>query len=574
MVFASPTRLYYGTTTGRLYRADLSAGTWSATRIDNATGGALGLAALISDIAVDWSDATGSSIYVCLGGSGDARHVWHYNGTAWQSRSGSGADSLLDVEHNAIVVDPANPANVYVGADIGVWLSTDSGGGWAPLERGLPDAPVLDLQLHAGARLLRASTYGRGVYEYRLDPPALGGVELYIRDTFLDLGRGGSTDGRSDPSVWPTVPVWHWLSPNIKVDAPTPSGYQTPTNQINFFQFHETVVDGSQGVETIAPPQVVHNRLYALVHNRGPLPESSVQVMAAVTNASAGLPPLPSGYAANVQAGTALAGPDWTTLGTVTLTDLRPGVPQVAAFDLPSTVLPIPASLPGQSHYCSVVFVHSANDPYTSTQRNVDALTVSERKVAQKNLHLVQFVGTPPPPESTTGMWVRLDIGAHRFRKGAKDPAIDLEIDARQLGGQLSFVGPRQLITPVAVKEATLERQRASTLRAWLKQHGEDALRLQREGKLSEGDLKYLLAAMRAVKGAPLLSVPTGKRTTLSGLPVIPKGTQTVFFRIDPPARARAGRSWQFSVIQRDHNTGEVQGGATYVVEVVPPTKR
>jgi hypothetical protein len=103
------------------------------------------------------------------------------------------------------------------------------------------------------------------VYEYRLDPPVLGGVELYVRDTFLDLGRGDSTDGRLDPSVWPTGPVWHWLSPNIKVDAPTPAGYQTPTDQIDFLQFQD-IVDGSQGVS-----RVVHNRLYAL-SNRGPSP--------------------------------------------------------------------------------------------------------------------------------------------------------------------------------------------------------------------------------------------------------------------------------------------------------------
>ena len=574
MVFASPSRLYFGTTAGRVYRADLVGGTWSSTRIDNAAGGALGLVALISDIAVDWSDASLSSIYVCLGGSGDARHVWRYNGSAWQSRSGAGTTALLDVEHNAIVVDPANPTHVYVGADIGVWESTNGGSAWSPLERGLPDAPVLDLQLHAGARVLRASTHGRGVYEYRLDPPALGGVELYIRDTSLDLARGESTDGRPDPSVGPTTPVWHWLSPNIKVDAPTPSGYQTPTNQINFFQFHETLVDGSQGVETIAPPQVVHNRLYALVHNRGPLAESSVRVVAAITNASTVLQPLPSGYTANVQAGTALPGPDWTTLGTVTLTDLRPGLPQVAAFDLPSNLLPIPASLPGQSHYCCVVFLHAGDDVYASTQRNVDILTVSERKVAQKNLHVVQFVGTPPPPESTTGIWVRLDIGAHLFRKSAKNPAIDLVIDARHLRGQLSLVGPRDLITDAVVKDSALERQPAALLRGWLKQHGDDAVRLQREGKYSDRDLAYLLDAMGKVKGAPLVVVPTRKRTTLTGLPVIPGGTQTVFFRVDPPARSRPGQSWQFSVVQRDHKNRRVQGGATYVVEIVSPTKR
>ena len=306
MVFASPTRLFVGTTAGRVFRADLSGGAWTLTRVDNAAGGPLPLAGLVSDLAVDWSDATLQSVYLCLGGVGDPRHVWHFDGSAWQARSGAGVSSLLDVEHNAIVVDPGNPTNVYVGADLGVWQSLDGGQSWAPLERGLPDAPVLDLQLHAGARLLRASTHGRGLYEYRLDPPPLGGVELYVRDTFLDLARGGSTDGRDDPSVWPTVPVWHWRSPNLKVDVPTPSGYQTPTDQIDFFQFHETIVDGSAGVATIDPPQVVHNRLYALVHNRGPLPAASLRVMAAVTNASTVLRPLPAGYTANVQAGSPL----------------------------------------------------------------------------------------------------------------------------------------------------------------------------------------------------------------------------------------------------------------------------
>ena len=574
MVFASSTRMYFGTTAGRVFQADLSGGAWTATRIDNAPGGALGLVALIADIAVDWSDATLSSIYVCLGGSGDARHVWHFTGTSWQSRSGSGATSLLDVEHNAILVDPANPTNVYVGADLGVWLSTDSGGTWTPLERGLPDAPVLDLQLHAGARLLRAATHGRGVYEYRLDPPVLGGVELYVRDTFLDLGRGDSTDGRLDPSVWPTGPVWHWLSPNIKVDAPTPAGYQTPTDQIDFLQFHETIVDSSQGVETIGLPEVVHNRLYALVHNRGPLPEPAVQVMAAVTNASTVLKPLPPGYPADVQAGSPLSGTDWTTLGVVTLTDLRPGFPQVAAFDLPSTMLPIPASLPGQSHYCSVTLLHSASDPYTNTERIVDTLTVADRKVAQKNLHIVQFVGTPPPPETTTGMWVRLDVGGHRFGRGTRDPRIDLQVDAAEFGGRLALVAPPALIGRDAIKAAKLATLPRGQLTKWLKQHRDDAVRLQREGKLSERDLARLLDAMTEVEKSPLLEIGGAKVTTLAQLRIRPGSTQTIFIRIDPPAKAKPGAEWRFSVIQRNSRTAEVQGGAAYVVRVVEPFQR
>ncbi len=170
LAFASPTRLFIGTTTGQVFRADRSGAGWQTNRLDDVAAGPLGLTGLISDVTVDWSDARLSSVYVCFGGKGDDRRVWRFDGTQWEERSGvAGVSHLLDVEHNAIVVDRKLPQNVYVGADIGVWHSSDSGRNWQPLENGLPDAPVFDLQVHPTQRLLRASTHGRGLYELALD---------------------------------------------------------------------------------------------------------------------------------------------------------------------------------------------------------------------------------------------------------------------------------------------------------------------------------------------------------------------------------------------------------------------
>jgi len=168
LAFASPSRLFAGTTNGRVYRADWTGSAWSVARLDNAAASPLGLTGLITDVEVDWADATLNSVYVAFGGLGDRRRVWHFDGTQWASRSGSPGQDLLDVEHNALAVDPTAPNNVYVGADIGVWHSADAGGTWEPLENGLPDAPVFDLQIHPSQRLLRAATYGRGVYELAL----------------------------------------------------------------------------------------------------------------------------------------------------------------------------------------------------------------------------------------------------------------------------------------------------------------------------------------------------------------------------------------------------------------------
>jgi len=172
VVFASATRFFVGTTAGEVFRVNKSGSTWSHKRLDNVATGPLGLRGLIADIGIDWSDANQESIYVAFGGSGDYRHVWHFDGTHWEARSGpaGGANSLLDVEHNALVVDPVRPDHVYVGADIGVWHSADRGQTWQPLPNGLPDAPVFDLQIHPTRRLLRATMHGRGLYELALDP--------------------------------------------------------------------------------------------------------------------------------------------------------------------------------------------------------------------------------------------------------------------------------------------------------------------------------------------------------------------------------------------------------------------
>ena len=173
MAFASESLFYVGTTQGEVIRAAKSGTTWTQTRIDNVPAGALGLHGIISDIEIDWSDASGNSVYVAFGGMGDYRHVWRFDGTRWTARSGAagaGSAKLLDVEHNALIVDRAHPNHVYVGADIGVWHSPDQGATWEPLPYGLPDAPVFDLQIHPTQRLLRASTHGRGMFEYRLDP--------------------------------------------------------------------------------------------------------------------------------------------------------------------------------------------------------------------------------------------------------------------------------------------------------------------------------------------------------------------------------------------------------------------
>ena len=571
LALASPTRLFVGATNGRVYRYDKSGSTWTQTRIDNAAGGALPLAALVTDIAVDPADSTKRSIFITFGGHGDYRHVWRFNGTAWQSRSGPSAGaltSLLDVEHNAVVCDGS--AAVYVAADIGVWRSTDGGANWTVLENGLPDSAVLDLQLHQASRRLRASLHGRGVYEYKLDAPATPDVELYVRDTNLDLGLTTTVDWLDDPAAWPVDQVRHWESPNIKVDVPTSSGWQTPTTALDFYVFNDKLVDGSANVATLnGSSGTVTNRVYVEVHNRGIVADAAVQVMLLLTDASAGLPPLPAGFATNVQTGTPISTASWHTVGIKTVNDLRAGLPQIVEFDLPSTLLPPPASLPGHAHQCLLVLLHSVNDIFSSSQTDVDTLTVANRKVAQRNLNVVEFVGVPPAGASA-GRWSRLYLhpGAHY------SAPYDLELDLRHFPGTVGLVLPAKLLTAAALKKH--KPGNAALVKKWAADEEKYLDTWLQNGRFDHARCRQMLHDVKLVAGRPMISLKGGgkNRSVIQGL-TPPKGAALpVFLRVALPPKAKAGQSWEFSVTLRSRNQKKrIAGGCTYRVAVVRKPK-
>ena len=51
-----------------------------------------------------------------------------------------------------------------------MWLSVDRGANWVQLKNGLPDVPVLDIQIHPRTRELILGTHGRSVYIMNVAP--------------------------------------------------------------------------------------------------------------------------------------------------------------------------------------------------------------------------------------------------------------------------------------------------------------------------------------------------------------------------------------------------------------------
>jgi hypothetical protein len=575
LVFASADRLYAGTIGGGVYRFDRSGERWRRERIDIVGDpDTLPPLSCVTDIAVDPSNP--ERIYITFGGFGDYRHVWFFDGTQWEPRSGpavGGADSLLNVQANAIVIDPAEPAHLYVGTDIGVWRSTNSGVTWEPFSEGLPDAAVTDMLLHNPRRLLRAATHGRSVWERNLaDTPRLG-VELYVRDTQLDQGRFPTVDGLRDPSAgWRNLRAYHWAGPDIKLDTPDVRGrYQFPLDgRMDFHRFVDSLTDNIEDVfnhTTYSTPTTLH-RAYVQVHNRGVVRASGVRVMLLVANPSAGLPALPAGYEINVRNGIPIHTADWHTVGLVLLDDVRVGMPGIAGFDLPSSMLPPSANLAGNNHPCLLALIHHPEDQYTSTLTHTDHNSLAERKAAHKNWTMVQFVGMGPDPapvfipfrihnpdaEQSIHSGIRFHLEEYYGRGRLYGPALQTP----QQQGQ-GIVGPA-----------------ADDDLAPFKSWGEEHIRRIRENLESETpydrewSLQRIEDVERVLQDGFMFHIEGGTAPSeLHGIQLEPGSDRTFFLALDRPEYSEIGQDYTIEIIQTGGNQEEMIGGLRVRVEIV-----
>lgn len=130
----------------------------------------------ISGIAIDTSDISGMTAYATIMGF-HVSHVWQTitGGASWTDFTAN----LPDAPVNAIVVDPGTSpttGTIYVGTDAGVFFSSTGAANWSEVgpssgQAGfLPNVAVTALQIFDNQQMkrMRASTYGRGIWELNL----------------------------------------------------------------------------------------------------------------------------------------------------------------------------------------------------------------------------------------------------------------------------------------------------------------------------------------------------------------------------------------------------------------------
>ena len=66
--------------------------------------------------------------------------------------------------------DPENPDLLFLGTDVGAYVSMNRGQSWQKFMTGLPTVPVHDLQIHPRDRELIAGTHGRAIYVVDIAP--------------------------------------------------------------------------------------------------------------------------------------------------------------------------------------------------------------------------------------------------------------------------------------------------------------------------------------------------------------------------------------------------------------------
>lgn len=145
----------YVTTQSRVYRTTDLGSSW-----DNITTGIQG-GGNFTGVAVNPYNR--DEVWVTRSGYVENRKVFRSldAGTTWENMS----LGLPNLPVNCVVIEKSPVNGVYVGTDAGVYYWEEGMDAWVPYMNGMPNVIITDLHIHDGAELLRAATYGRGLWE-------------------------------------------------------------------------------------------------------------------------------------------------------------------------------------------------------------------------------------------------------------------------------------------------------------------------------------------------------------------------------------------------------------------------
>jgi uncharacterized repeat protein (TIGR01451 family) len=101
--------------------------------------------------------------------------------------------NLPDSPVNSIILDPAYENTLYVGTDVGNFVTSNGGRDWFPLGTGIPASSTWQLDLDPAQRVLAAGTHGRGAFRLA-DAGTAPALVLTKTDAGIPVGSGSTID--------------------------------------------------------------------------------------------------------------------------------------------------------------------------------------------------------------------------------------------------------------------------------------------------------------------------------------------------------------------------------------------
>jgi len=150
----------------------------------------------INGITADWnSPITGISIdqnnpkrfFVTIGGFDGKNKVYEVNDKVAKNITGN----LPNIPINCILHHKNSPDRLYIGTDIGVYMSDYNSSYWERYGDDLPNVIVTDIEILEASKLLRVSTYGRGLWQAPLTDCNLKSPEIEALSE-VSFCKGGS----------------------------------------------------------------------------------------------------------------------------------------------------------------------------------------------------------------------------------------------------------------------------------------------------------------------------------------------------------------------------------------------
>lgn len=119
----------------------------------------------ITDVAFDpTDDDTIIVVNTSIDDNGQKVFITTDGGTAWSNIT----FNIGNIPVHTVVIDHTSEKNIYLGTEVGIFTKPMSGDTWALYNTDLPNTAIEELEIVWGANIIKAATWGRGLWEFDL----------------------------------------------------------------------------------------------------------------------------------------------------------------------------------------------------------------------------------------------------------------------------------------------------------------------------------------------------------------------------------------------------------------------